>query len=80
MCPLHVFVSLSSATKCLHTEPADVDPTRDALHVIATKRFLNRHPALGAVSRYSLQLRARAERIGISKLSTMLRLTMHLLS
>jgi hypothetical protein len=50
MCPLHVFVGLSSATKRLHTEPADVDPARDARHVIATKRFLNRHSALGAVS------------------------------
>jgi hypothetical protein len=50
MCPLHVLVGLSSATKRLHTEPADVDPARDAFHVIATKRFLNRHPTLGAVS------------------------------
>jgi len=50
MCPLHVSVGLSSATKRLHTEPADVDPARDACHVIATKRFLNRHPAIRAVS------------------------------
>jgi hypothetical protein len=45
-----VFVGFSPTTKRLHTEPADVDPARDAFHVIATKRFLNRHPALGAVS------------------------------
>lgn len=45
-----MFVGLSPATKRLHTEPADVDPARDAFHVIATIRFLNRHPALGAVS------------------------------
>jgi hypothetical protein len=50
MCPLHVFIGLSPTTKRLHTEPADVDPARDAFHVIATKRFLNQHPALGAVS------------------------------
>ena len=51
MCPRHVFVGLFSATKRLHTEPSDVDSAQDAFHVIATKRFLNRHPALGAVSR-----------------------------
>lgn len=45
-----MFVGLSAATKRLHTEPADVDPARDAFHVIATKRFLNRHRALGAIS------------------------------
>jgi hypothetical protein len=50
MCPPHVLVGLSSATKRLHTEPADVDSARDAFHVIATKRFLNRHLTLGAVS------------------------------
>jgi hypothetical protein len=50
MCPPHVFIGLFSATKRFHTEPADVDSARDAFHVIATKRFLNRHPALGAVS------------------------------
>jgi hypothetical protein len=50
MCPPHVFVGLSSATKRLHTEPADVDPARDTCHVIAARGFLNRYPALGAVS------------------------------
>ena len=50
MRPLHVFVGLSPTVKRLHTKPADVGPARDAFHVIATKRFLDRHPALGAVS------------------------------
>lgn len=50
MCPPHVFVGLLPATKRLHTEPADVDPAQTAFHVIAARCFLNRHPALGAVS------------------------------
>ena len=50
MFPLHVFVGLFSAAKRLHTEPADVNLAHYAFHVIATIRFLDRHPALGAVS------------------------------
>ena len=50
MYALHVFVRLASAAKRLHAEPADVYLARGACHVIATIRFLDRHPALWAVS------------------------------
>ena len=49
MHPAYVCVGLFPATKRLHTEPADVDLARDTFYVIATRYFLDWHPALGAV-------------------------------
>ena len=59
MYPLHMLVGLFSTTERLHTEPTDMGSARDAFHVIATRRFLDRHPALGAVSHIIVLLPSR---------------------